>query len=133
MPTSFDHAKLHKALMKAEELMDRALLPVLVLDETADAVFYGKDLYGDKITIGIFKENDIPFLHTVFDMYAKNIKEIDDGYQLEVEGVPIKIKVFQNRYDFLQPSRLNYKHYQFWSYGLPNPFKEYWEKRGEIE
>lgn len=112
--------------------MDRCNLPLLVLDETADAIVNNLNLYGDCITVGMWKSNDLPYIQTVFSMYAKGIEKTDYGYDLKVGEIPIKIKVIQGRYEYLQPRNLDLKTYEHFTYCVPNPFKEYWEHRNEV-
>lgn len=143
---SLSHAILDKALMKAEEIMDRALLKLLVLDETADAIYNKKDLYGDCITIGIRQaDNTSPFMtalqYSVGETHQERLERTEYGYlaKIKVEvavgelvEVPIKIKVFQNYYSFLHPDVLDARLFGYVYYYLPNPFSDYWEARKNL-
>ena len=149
LPTnlSFGHTILDKALMKAEEIADRALLKLMVLDETADAIYNKKDLYGDCITIGIRQaDNTSSFMtalqYSVGETHPERLEKTDYGYlaKISVEKavgelveVPIKLKVFQNYYPFIHPDVLDARLYGYVYYFLPNPYADYLEARKDMK
>jgi len=131
---------LDEALRKAEELMMRALLPILVLDETADSVWNGKPLYGDRITIGIFGKNDTPQFRTALEYACKGYRKTKTGYlvyhRLEKNQqikIPIRIKVIRKKYPFLDSHSLDSKLFGYEYYYLPNPYEDYVNFQGKIE
>ena len=147
IPFSFDHTILDKALMKAEEIADRALLKLLVLDETADAIYNKKDLYGDCITIGIRQaDNTSSFMtalqYSVGETHPERLEKTDYGYlaKIKVEKklgelveVPVKIRVFQNYYPFIHPDVLDARLYGYVYYYFPNPYALYLEARKDMK
>ena len=116
--------------------MMRCLLPIVVLDNTADSVWSGTDLYGEGITIAIFEKNDTAPLRTALDICCKSYERKPYGYlvnyKLESDQqveVPIKIKVIKRKYKFLDSGSLDSKLYNYEYYFLPNPFRDYWKAR----
>lgn len=132
--------------MKAEEIADRALINLLVLDDTAKAIHTGSKLYGDCITIGIREADNTSSFKTalqyaVGETHPERLEKTDYGYSTNIKvqvknteqkDIPLKIKVIKNRYEFLQPKVLNAKLYGYVYYFLPNPFTDYWLVKDEV-
>ena len=96
----------------------RALLPILVLDATADSVWTGNDLYGEGITVGIFEKNNSKAFKTALEYACKEFEITDYGYKVwyriernqEIK-VPINIKVIKGKYSYLDSRSLGSKLY----------------------
>ena len=145
--TSFSHVLLDKALMKAEEIADRCLLKLLVLDETADAIYNKLDLYGDCVTIGLREADNTSSFKTALqyslgETHPERLEKTVYGYLAKAlvqdkntttVEIPIKIKIIKNRYAFLEPKSLDARLYGYVYYYLPNPFKDYWRVRNKVE
>jgi hypothetical protein len=143
---SFSHDVLDKALMKAEEIADRCLLKLLVLDETADSIYNKKDLYGDCITIGLREADATSTFKTALqyalgETHPERLEKTSYGYLakaivqskgVEMVTVPIKVKIITRRYSFLHPKVLDCQLYGYNYYYLPNPFAKYWKVRSIV-
>ena len=129
--------ELEKALFKVEDLFDRLQVPMFLLMQTAWDIHKGEKLNeSDRVYVGIKKNNLTPFVLSTLksleqDGITPKLQQVNGGYHLQENGVPIDIKIVQRNYKFLD--NLQFKWYKATEYWLPNPFSVYWKVRHLIK
>lgn len=117
--------QLHDALMYAQDILERAMVPFLVFGETAEAI-HSLDMplmFGKGIHLGVRKQHLTESGKSIISMLATD-SIIDDRFVMfEYKGVPITIDVIKNDYPFL--NNPDVKFYHLTEFKLPNPYNEY--------
>ena len=128
-------------LRAAEDIMMRANIVLLMIDETARQMRDKEELTGDGIDVAIFQKNDTPSYKTamqyaVGERHPERIEKTEWGYQLPIlvedKHIPLRIHVIKGHYDFLSSKSLDSRLYKYEYYWFPNPWKDYWEHRAEV-
>lgn len=130
---SFTHEALHQALMNVEDLMTRLVITDWFLHlRTAENVKNNLLLDGDGIDVLVRDKVFTQYVYDILNTYWKyKPEDVNKGFEYKVGDVPVRIHVYTKEYEFLKyPDHVVYL---YGTYQLGNPFKEYWEKREEIE
>lgn len=117
------------ALFSIMDTLERCLIPFYVLDETAKALKDNEHI--PSVTVGFEERNFNDANRLTFKQFTTNLKETPQGYTCEHNGVPITVKVFKNKIKYFEHPDLTM--YKFEPFNLPNPFKEYWQRRGILK
>ena len=123
----FNEFELTTALHAVEDLMERVLVKFVVLGDTSKAMFDGADLYGDKIEIGIFKNDLVKFVRSTLNALVKDIEWTDKGFTFKVNNIPVKVKIISKSYKFFEHP--DFRFYRTGQYEFANPFESYWKSR----
>lgn len=136
----YEHDELHTALMYAEDILGRSVMPFSLLSELADQI--RKDqlpkLFGNGVHIGVLRKNYTRSSASILEMLLKNdhvnatYSDNVQGTKIEFDykGVPVSIYIFNEQYPFLlNPDKAIYTTTEFY---LPNPFEDYWKVREDI-
>lgn len=126
---SFSDEKLHKALMYVEDLMDRALLPMILWGETAHNVF-NTELFGNRIQVCTYSDHFSKFSEEILQQYGNvKVKQMDNAgtcsavLKTDCDGVPIEILAVDRKAKYVEnPDTVRFRHA---SYLIPNPIKSY--------
>lgn len=114
-----------KALRKAEELLDKGVMPWILLGQTAKQVREGSLHDIQKIEIGILRKDLGEFTENMLKTFGGK-----EWQKFEAEGVPIEIRIIEKKYGFFNyPDKVWYYGTQFLT---PNPFDKYWKMRNLI-
>lgn len=124
--------QLEAALFTAFDILERAMLPTLVLKDTAKQMREGYELHDlRQIDIGIRKAQLTPEVLSVLRAYATDLREDSADLSFLVSGVPVVIRVIRNHYAVLSnPDVVMYKYETFL---IPNPFERYYSFRHIIK
>ena len=124
---SLSHDELLKGLYFVFDLFSRSNTPFFLLGDTAKAVIENKSLSGDKVEVGVRKVEyqDRPF--GIMQAFHQAESFTDNEILYKIDNIPVVVKVI----DSLDPMFMatNTVMYQHEFFNIPNPFKEYWEKR----
>lgn len=117
------------ALGQLEDLLDRALLVPsdwCVLGEAAKKLRNHENFEGlDKIEVAIPERKMNKFVEGVFKTIAG-----ENWAEQEYRGIPLKIKIIKGKFKFFD--HIDLQPLVGASYGIPNPFNEYWKVRGIV-
>jgi hypothetical protein len=126
----FTDDQLAKALLRIEDTLGRALLPFVLLGDTAKGVM-AERLYGNKVELGVETKHLTKEVYSTFNFYEPDRKEHDWGWSFDIDGVPVNIRFITKRYPYFKNKDIRF--YRSGEYMLPNPFDEYWKVRGLIK
>lgn len=119
------------ALTKVEEIFERAMIPFVLLGETARSVIEKDQVDGNKIEVGILRRHLQETAKSILDIVLPGFKEKGGKIEFMVDEVPVEVKIIEKKYKYFErPDRVFYKITQ---YCIPNPFGRYWEVRGMIK
>lgn len=128
---NFTNEQLRLALYDVQDILERALCPFVLLDETAKSLMESEVLKGDGIYIGVEKRYITPEVVSTLKMYLKDTELTDKGFDYKWNDVPVHVKFIYNKYQFF--TNLDFRFYMANQYYLPNPWKEYWKSRSLIQ
>lgn len=125
----FTADELHKALMYVEDLMDRAMMPMLLWGETAHCVF-NDELYGERVQVATYQDAFNYLSKEILQQQTGcNIKQLDNAgtcsavIELKFGDVPIEILSIGRKDKYVNnPDTVRFRHA---SYLIPNPIKDY--------
>lgn len=125
----FSDEQLHKALLFVEDVMDRALLPMILAGDTAHSV-YTDELYGERLQVATYIDQFNYFSRDILAQYGTMavIQESNNGtckamIHLEHETVPIDIIFVERKQKYYDnPDSVRFRHA---NYLIPNPIKPY--------
>ncbi len=123
------------AMRDVYDTMERAMLPGLILGDVAYQIkVEGKDGLANPVHVsyiewGFPKKNLTPEIVSLFRTWQ--FKKEDYGYSYEMNGVPIKVKVWERNYPFLTSTDLIF--YGADEFKIPNPFMKYYKVRNLIK
>lgn len=123
------------ALRDANDVFERAMLPAILLGDVAYQVKMEKrDGFSDTVSVdhlewGIPKKNLTQEIVSLFKTWG--FTPTDTGYEYTIQGVPVKIKVYERNYNFLTNPDLVF--YGVDEFKVPNPFEKYWKVRNLIK
>lgn len=127
--TSWD---LGVALRRVYDDMEKAIIDGILLGDLVQEIklrkkdgFDGQYAEVDKIEWGIQKRYVTAEVKSLFKVWG--YRETENGYEYEVQGVPVKLKVIERNYKFFEhPDTVFYGVDEF---KIPNPFEKYWKAR----
>lgn len=125
----FTDEQLHKALLFVEDVMDRALLPMILAGDTAHSV-YTDELFGERLQVATYIDQFNYFSKDILAQYGTMavIQQPDNGtckavIHLEHEQVPIDIIFVERKQKYYDnPDSVRFRHA---NYLIPNPIKSY--------
>lgn len=127
----YDHEPLRDALFFIQDMLERSSLPFILLGNTAKQIIEQEDplLYDYKLTLGIRRRDYHPSGASMLKGLLPQIDIYEDRmFYIHDNGVPIYIKILEDETWFNNPDVRFYYQTEF---KLPNPFIDYWEKRGQ--
>ena len=125
---NFTHMELENALRNVDDLFARCVLDTkyFLLGDTAKAAKENGFLSGPCIEVGIEDRYLTPEVRSTLKQFG-HVDNPGDNWEYEVAGVPVKVKVIHNKYDFFKHPDIKYWAYD--DYQLPNPFDTYYKSR----
>jgi hypothetical protein len=136
-PEPIQDAQLREALFFMQDLLERSLIPFMVLGAVGRQIVEQNDpiLSANKIELGILKnhytESGKSILWALFDQYHVDATDEESDIALEYKGVPVFIKIIKGNYPFFVHPNTIFFYVE--TLDFPNPFDEYWKVRKEIE
>jgi hypothetical protein len=121
--------ELTDALLFTQDILERAMIPFIVLGETASAILSADipTLYGQVIHLGVMERHlTLSTLQTVKDLLTNYHIEyyIDDNIiSFGYKNVPIEIDIIHGDYAFL--NNPDSRFFNLTEFRVPNPFDEY--------
>lgn len=122
---NFDTDQLMQALFIATDVLEDAQLEFFLMGKTAEQMYVGKALEGNKIELGVKKRNLADTTIDLLKITEPGIDIQDRKIIMECNGVPVEIKIIKLNYrilDNLDPIEYSYGDYIFDTYYVPNPF-----------
>lgn len=124
----FSIDELNKALFDFETLMERCLVPFLLLGQTAWDIESGFQLTGDKVEVGVQTKYLTPEVLSTIKTYKNTqLDKTVKSWTYLVDGVPVRVKLIHRNYKFFKHPEM--KFYWGGDYQLPNPMADYWKSR----
>lgn len=120
---------IERALFDVEDLMGRALVPFILLGETAKSVKEEELLSGTAVDVGVraLDLNEFSLRTIKTFTFEGGFNKTDWGYQYTSHGVPVRISVITKKWKFFEnPEKVFYGPA---TYFVPNPFIDYWKTR----
>ena len=129
-PLYFTTDELLQALYFIFDAASRGQLGLFITGENAKQVKADADLQGDKLTLGIRRNEWTSgqgriFSEFLLHYFQKDIKEEDGYLNIVYKGVPIAIKIYKENPTIIELNPVNYRYETF---SLPNPLDEFLEK-----
>ncbi len=129
---SFPHEQLKEALLYTEDILDRALVPFIVLGKMATQL-RDQELpvfEADRIQIAVLERylSDSPI--SIMKMVNPNMVWGEDTIRFTYSDVPVEIKIIRQNYEFFKNP--DFRMYSLSSFNIPNPFEKYWKMRSLI-
>src|SRR5258708_14491759 len=140
----YSSSELEGALYNVTDILQRCLVPFVLLGDTAKSVHYGPEILEptDGVYIGVEKKHMTPEVWSNLRTFSKNTAlkfltlmedyhELPGGFKWRFNKIPIYVRVIEDQYEFFK--HVDTKFFRLEEYAIPNPFKAYWEKRFEIK
>lgn len=128
----FTPAQIQAALLYTEDILDRAVVPFLLLGDVAKQMDEGYvGFEASELEIGIKRRDFSQGAREIIEMLIPGIILEGNRYSFEVEGVPVTIRIIERNYTFLQNP--DTRHFYLGVFRLPNPFKAYWQVRALLQ
>lgn len=128
-----NYSSTEEALYFVEDIFSRAMIPFVLLGETAKSVYENLDReVNTPIEVGITKNNLTQYGKSTLKMFLPpetewGSKKITFTHQ----GTPVTIRVIHRKYSVMEkPDQVFYK---ITNFKIPNPFEKYWKIRGVIQ
>lgn len=129
----FNENQLRLALYDVQDILERALVPFILLNETAASIRKNMVLTGDKISIGVESKYLTKTARNTIEFYlrkSKNVIMTDKGFTYNFNNVPIEVAYIAREYPFFK--NLDFRFYMANEYKVPNPWLEYWNERDKV-
>lgn len=128
MEQEFDFEQLAHALIEATDIMESAQAEFFLMGKTAEQMYHNKPLSGNKIELGIKKQELADTTIDLLKIAEPSIDIQDRKIIMECNGVPVEIKIIKLHYrvlDKLDPIDYDHGDYIFDTYYVPNPFEAF--------
>jgi len=130
--SSKQHDDLHEALLHTQDILERASIPFMLLDETARCMLdEDPRLTMDEISIGVKTRYLTESCKSILKMWEPKAEFTKVYITFEHRGVPVVIWLIENDYQFFQNPDVRF--YCATEFYIPNPFKEYWKNKDLIK
>lgn len=116
------HVDLLKALYWVFDFMDRAMISVYLIGDTAQAVKAHKDLYGDKIQVAIRRLEWESGARRIADAFATPKEDRGTEVEYDFNGVPVILYVLE---DSSTLTNFDTTIYNAEYFKLPNPYAQF--------
>lgn len=135
---TFSPVELEEALYNATDILDRCMLPYVLLRETARDVNAGPEVLheADGVYIGIEERYMTPEVWSNIGTFSRNVDlhygmtdyvRTNNGFGWKHNGVPIIVQIIERDYKMIHNPDI--KLFRLESYRIPNPFDKYWKAR----
>lgn len=111
-----------QALYKIWDAFERANVEFFLVGDTYYAAKANRDLTGDRVTVGIRKNEWISGGRRLIDAFITPVSETEDMALYEFEGVPVEVRVYKDSDCILNCDTINYR---YESFKTPNPYSEF--------
>lgn len=128
-----NYASTEQALYFVEDIMQRAMIPFVLLGDIAKAVIDNQDvIVNDPVTIGITRRSYTEYAKSTLPMFLPpDTIFANKEIKFEHNGTPVNIKIIDRNYQVLKnPDQVFYRITHF---NVPNPFDKYWKMRNLIQ
>lgn len=113
------------ALFRAQDILDRAIIPFIVLGEVSYQIKNNQPLEANKISIGILKRHATESGTSLLSTIDPAIEQLTDGWRLVHNEVPVTIKIIEKEHPVLRNPDIVF--YKYDTFCIPNPFEKYWK------
>lgn len=125
-------SELNTALNDVVDLMERALLPFIVLGQTAMDMVNKKELSGKAVEIGVMKKYITKEAKsTLMTFMGHRLIKQKYGYSYKADDVLVRIRIVKRDYAFFKHPDSVF--YMSGEYKIPNPFNKYIKVKGLIQ
>lgn len=137
IPEPIQHEQLRDALFFTQDLLERCLVPFLVLGTVGRQIAEQDDpiLQASRVELGVMKNHYTEGTKSMFlsllEQQHISFENEDEDVAFEYKGVPVFVKIIKGSYPFFKYP--NTKFFFVENLALPNPFDAYWKIRKEIE
>ena len=114
--------QLLNGLYKIWDAFERANVEFFLVGQTYYDAKGNRDLVGDKVTVGVRKNEWISGGRRLIDAFIVPQHETEDLVTYEFEGVPVELRVYKDSDCILNCDTINYRHETF---KTPNPYPEF--------
>lgn len=139
---TYTPSQLEEALYHATDIAGRALLPFMLLGETAHDIKYYQAFKENHVGIEIgankryLTAEALSTLRTIsrgqdLNLGMQNFIEDEKGFNWTYHKTPIRLKIIKWNYSFLQNP--DFVWYKAEEYHVPNPFNTYWKARHLVQ
>lgn len=119
---SIDPDKLLVALYWIWDAFERTNMPFFLVKQTAKDVMAHKNLTGNKVTVGVRRNEWISGARRILDAFIQPIDENENVALYEHQGVPIEVYVYEDHDCIINTDMIRYRHEEF---KLPNPYSTF--------
>ena len=119
-----------KAVHHVQDLLNRTLIPFVLLGELVERIVHNKSIAGIKeIEVGVFQKD---LVRERISSLKTEIGDIttDYGFGYKFDRIPIQIKIISKDYKFFENPDIIF--YKSGEYRIPNPIEDYLKVRQEI-
>jgi hypothetical protein len=119
-------------MMHAEDVLQRAQIPFVVLGTVANQMYHNEQLKVHKIVFGVLGQYAAAKeLTGMLPAIEPHIQELTDGWQIIYEGIPVYIRILPKQYPTIINADMIFYMYDAWK--IPNPFNIYWEQKDHYD
>ncbi len=122
---NFKPEDLDTALAMAEDYMERAMLPFVLLGDTLKSIKDKDQVDGDKIELGIEVKQLTKEVKSLFKTWEFDVS--DNMITFKVGEVPVEILIIKRHWTFLE--HLDVMFYKITQFKIPNPWRKYLKAR----
>ena len=122
---NFSLEDLDTALAMAEDYMERAMLPFVLLGDTLKSIKDKDQVDGNKIELGVEIRYITKEVRSLFKTWEFNVS--DNMVKFMVGTVPVEILIIKKHWTFLE--HLDVMFYKITQFKIPNPWKSYMKAR----
>lgn len=125
-----EHEQLREALLYVEDIMERAVMNFVVLDEVAKAMYENQPLKARELDIGVLRQDLTQYGSATLEMLEPSLEFHKKTAGFNHNGVPVVMWILDNNMEcFKNPDTV---FYEVTTFKIPNPFKHYWKSRNLI-
>lgn len=127
---SYSHGHLLQALYWIWDAFDRAMMKMVVIDEAHDLIKQHRQLEGDRIAVGVRKNEWTSGAYNIFKEFAGYPVDQTETYVIyknPFNEVPVYVYVFDGDETLLNPDSVMYENESFY---VPNPYTRFIEIYG---
>lgn len=115
---------IYDAMMHAQDVLERALMPFVVLGTAAYQMMNNEELRVNKVVFGVLERYASKECTSMLPIIEPKIEKLTDGWQITRHNVPVYIKILPKVYPSILNPDLVFYMYDMWH--IPNPFGAYW-------
>lgn len=119
------HDDIYAAMMKAEDILQRAQIPFVVLGDVAKQMYNNENLHVHKVVFGVLQQHAVEECTSLLPTIAPDLENLKDGWNVRTPNVTVYIKILPKKYPAIMNPDVIFYMYDAWR--IPNPFAQYWK------